>query len=77
MNKHGRQLVEKDIEVSPVSYLGTNAFVIALLVEKGHLQVRRNFKGIPCFMKTDMDEFLRRVRARSAGLGRTDGSAPS
>lgn len=68
MKQKDPELIKRGIEVSPISYLGTTDFVIGLLVEKGHLKVRRDANGRPHFMKADMDEFLGRVRKRSAAL---------
>jgi len=59
--------INDGVEVSPINYLGISAFIIGFLVEKGHLKVRKDKNGIH-FMKSDMDEYLNQVRARSAEL---------
>ena len=64
MEANDGEVIENDIEVSPVGYLGTTPFVIGLLVESGHLKVRRDRNGVPHFMKSDMDAFLSRARPR-------------
>lgn len=64
-----------DIEVSPINYLGTTAFVIGLLVQRGYLKVRRDNKGRPHFMKSDIDHFLSSAQPVSRRTSSIQGAA--